>query len=142
MSFTDLFESGEHSRNLGHFASIVSIAAVDGVISPEEERMLKRFARKLDITETEYGQVLKNPKQFPISPPNSADRRLERMHDLFEMIYADHDIDDDERNLIERYAIGLGYTHDLASKLIKRSIEIYEGGLDLEDYRYLLNKKQ
>lgn len=142
MSFTDLFESGEHSRNLGHFASIVSIATVDGVISPEEERMLKRFARKLDITETEYAEVLKNPKQFPISPPNSADRRLERMHDLFEMIYADHDIDDDERILIERYAIGLGYTHDLASKLIKRSIEIYEGGLDLEDYRYLLNKKK
>jgi hypothetical protein len=114
---------------------------VDGVISNEEEKLLKRFARKLDITDTEYVQVLKNPKQFPLSPAHSADRRLERMHDLFEMIYADHDIDDDERNLIERYAIGLGYTHELASKLIKRSIEIYEGGLDLEDYRYLLNKK-
>ena len=29
----------------------------------------------------------------------------------------------------------------LAEKLIKRSIEIYSGGLDLEDYQYLLNKK-
>jgi uncharacterized tellurite resistance protein B-like protein len=141
MSFTDLFESGEHSRNLGHFASIVSIATVDGVISAEEDKMLKRFARKLDITESEYKEVLKNPKQFPINPPNSADKRLERMHDLFEMIYADHDIDEEERQLIERYAIGLGYTHEIASKLIKRSIQIYEGGLDLEDYRYLLNKE-
>jgi uncharacterized tellurite resistance protein B-like protein len=141
MSFTDLFESGEHSRNLGHFASIVSIASVDGELNSEEETMLKRFARKLDITESEYTEILKNPKKYPINPPNSADRRLERMHDLFEMIFADHDIDDDERHLVEKYAIGLGYTEQLAAKLIKRSIEIYQGGLDLEDYRYLLNKR-
>ena len=63
------------------------------------------------------------------------------MHDLFEMIFADHEIDDHERFLVEKYAIGLGYTAELASKLIKRSIEIYQGGLDMEDYRYLLNKK-
>ena len=57
------------------------------------------------------------------------------------MIFADHEIDDEERVLIERYAIGLGYTEELAATLIKRSIEIFNGGLDLEDYRYLLNKK-
>jgi uncharacterized tellurite resistance protein B-like protein len=141
MSFTDLFESGEHKRNLGHFASIASIAAVDGAINPDEETMLKRFARKLDINESEYTEVLKNPTKYPINPPNSADKRLERMHDLFEMIFADNEIEEDERMLVERYAIGLGYTEQLATKLIKRSIDIYNGGLDLEDYRYLLNKK-
>ncbi|QIE59768.1 TerB family tellurite resistance protein [Rasiella rasia] len=141
MSFTDLFESGEHKRNLGHFASIANMAAVDGELNAEEEKMLRRFARKLDIDESEYEVVLKNPSKYPINPPNDADRRLERMHDLFEMIFADHEIDDHERTLIERYAIGLGYTEELAQKLIKRSIEIYDGGLDMEDYRYLLNKK-
>ncbi|MAT90160.1 MAG: hypothetical protein CMC35_05665 [Flavobacteriaceae bacterium] len=141
MSFTDLFESGEHSRNLGHFASIANIASVDGALNAEEEKMLKRFARKLDIDESEYKEVLKNPENYPINPPNSSEKRLERMHDLFEMIFADHTIDDHERFLIERYAIGLGYSTEMAQKLIKRSIEIYQGGLDLEDYRYLLNKK-
>ncbi len=141
MSFTDLFESGEHSRNLGHFASIANIAAIDGAISVEEESMLKRFARKLNINEIEYKEVLKNPGAYPINPPNNAASRLERMHDLFEMIYADHHIDDEEHALIEKYAIGLGYTESLAQKLIGRSIQIYQGGLDLEDYRYLLNKK-
>jgi len=141
MSFTDLFESGHHSRNLGHFASIVNIAAVDGALSEVEESLLKRFARKLDIEESEYTEVLKNPSNYPINPPNSVDKRLERMLDLFKMVFADHDIDAEERNLIEKYAIGLGYTEELAGKLIKRSIEIFNGGLDLEDYRYLLNKK-
>ena len=100
MSFTDLFESGEHGRNLGHFASIANIASIDGAINPEEEKLLKRFAIKLNIEESEYIEVLKNPSKYPINPPNSADRRLERMHDLFEMIFADHEIDDHERFLI------------------------------------------
>ncbi len=141
MSFIDLFESGEHSRNLGHFASIANIASVHGEIGAEEEKMLKRFARKLDIEESVYLEVLKNPGKYPINPPNDAERRLERIHDLFQMIFVDHEIDDHERFLIERYAIGLGYDVATAQHLIKRSIEIYSGGLDLEDYRYLLNKK-
>jgi len=142
MSFTDLFESGEHSRNLGHFASIANIASVNGAINAEEEKLLKRFARKLDIEESEYADVLKNPGKYPINPPNDSERRLERIHDLFEMIFADHEIDDHERFLIEKYAIGLGYTAEIAQDLIKRSIAIYSGGLSLEDYRYLLNRKE
>ena len=141
MSFRDLFESGEHKRNLAHFASIVRMASVDGAVNKEEESKLKRFARKLDITEAEYVEVIKNPTNYPMNPPNSADKRLERMHDLFEMIYVDHDIDEDELNLVEKYAIGMGYTEELAAKLIKRSMKIYSGGLDFEDYRYLLNRK-
>ena len=54
MPFSDLFGSGEHLRNLSHFASIVNLAAVDGEIKPEEEVLLKRFAKKLDIHEHEY----------------------------------------------------------------------------------------
>jgi uncharacterized tellurite resistance protein B-like protein len=140
MSFTDLFKSGEHSRNLSHFASLVTLASIQGEIKETEAKLLKRFARKLDITEQEIEKVLKNPTKFPINPPNSVDERLERMHDLFKIVFADHEIDDEEHQFLEIYAIGLGYTEELAAKLIKRSVQIYMGGLDLEDYRYLLNK--
>jgi len=141
MSFTDLFESGEHKRNLGHFASIANMATIDGKINKEEEELLIRFAKKLDIHETEYIQILKNPAKFPINPHNSEEKRLERLYDLFKMIYVDHGIDEDEQQLVSKYAIGLGFTSDQAKKLIKRSIQIYEGGLDFDDYQYLLRKK-
>ena len=58
MSFSDLFGSGEHLRNFSHFAAIVNLAAVDGAINKAEENLLRRFARKLDITESEYKKVL------------------------------------------------------------------------------------
>jgi uncharacterized tellurite resistance protein B-like protein len=140
MSFTDLFESGEHSRNLGHFASLVTLAAVDGSINKREEELLKRFSRKLDVSDAEFKQIMKNPSDYPINPHNSAEKRLERVYDLFKIIFVDNEIEEEEQELIERYAIGLGFSEESATKIIKRSTKIFSGGLDFDDYRYLLNK--
>lgn len=141
MSFTDLFDSGEHRRNLGHFAAIANMATVDGELNAEEIKLLKRFAVKLDIDEQEYVDIVENAKRYPINPPNNSEKRLERLHDLFRMIFVDHTIDDHERFLIEKYAIGLGFSAEKAKSLIERSIQIFQGGVDFEDYVYLLNKK-
>lgn len=141
MSFLDLFGSGEHLRNLGHFAAIVNLAAIDGEINSKEEIQLQRFARKLDIDESEYKKVLQNPSAFPIQPPNTVERRLERLHDLFTIIYSDHDIDEEEAELLKKYAIGLGFSSETSDAIIKRSMNIFGGNLSFEDYHYLLNKE-
>lgn len=141
MSFSDLFGTGEHLRNLGHFASIVNLAAVDGEINKHEEEQLKRFAAKLDIEEEEYSKVLKNPTAFPIHPNNSVQGRLERLHDLFKIIFADHMIDEEEEDLLKKYAIGLGFSSDVSERIIERSIQIFSGQISFDDYYYLLNKE-
>lgn len=141
MSFSDLFGSGEHLRNLGHFASIVNLAAVDGEINDREDFQLRQFAQKLDIAEDEYEKVLKNPAAFPAYPTNSIERRLERLHDLFKIIFADNEVDDEEMWLLKKYAIGLGFSQDAAEGIIKRSVEIFRGQIEFEDYVYLLNKE-
>lgn len=141
MSFTDLFESGMHRRNLAHFAAMVNIAASDNYIDEGEMTLLKRMAQKLNITDEEFKKVLKDPSQYPVHPSLSADERLERMLDLFKIIFADFTIDDEERVLIEKYAIGLGYPEVKARELIEKSIKIFQGGLDLEDYKFLLEKR-
>ena len=142
MSFSDLFGSGEHLRNLSHFASIVNLAAIDGEINNEEEVLLKRFARKLDIRKDEYKRVIENPTAFPLTGSNNVERRLERLHDLFKIIFADHEIDEEETELIKRYAIGLGFSSQASEGVIERSIQIFSGQLSFEDYRYLLEKEK
>lgn len=141
MSFSDLFGTGEHLRNLGHFAAIVNLAAADGEINQREEEQLKRFAAKLDINEEEYTKVLKNPTAFPIHPNNSVEGRLERLHDLLKIIFADHEIDEEEEEMLRKYAIGLGFSENVAKGIIKRSIQIFSGQINFEDYVYLLNKE-
>lgn len=142
MSFSDLFGTGEHLRNLGHFAAIVNLAAADGEINEKEEAQLKRFAIKLDIGEDEYMKVLKNPHSFPIHPNNSVQGRLERLHDLFQIIFADHEIDKEEEDLLKKYAIGIGFSPEVSEGIIKRSIEIFSGQISFEDYMYLLHKDE
>ncbi|MEP2057787.1 TerB family tellurite resistance protein [Maribacter litoralis] len=138
MSFADLYTSGEHRRNLAHFAALATLASVDGEISTEEKKMLDRFATKLDITRSEYEEVFKKENKYPIDSTPDSEKRLERLFDLFRIVYSDHEIDDEERILIKKYAIGLGFTGDKADKVIERSVAIFSGKFDFEDYLYLL----
>lgn len=129
-------------RNLGHFSAIVHLAAVDGEINELEEVQLRRFATKLDISETEYLEVIKDPKAYPVHALNTYEHRLERLHDLFKIIFADHEIDEEEVHLIKKYALALGFTSKTAEPLINRSIQIFSGRIDFEDYKYLVERNK
>lgn len=141
MSFYELFKKGHQTRNIAHFASIASLALSDGKISDDEQVLLHSLATKLGVSKSEMAEILKNPDQYPIIPSNSAEERLERMHDLFDMIFTDHEIDVKELVLIKKYAIGLGYNSPNANELIKNSIEIYTGKISFNEYKYLIKNR-
>lgn len=138
MSFIDLYGNPEHRKNVAHFAALATLAASDGQIGEEEKAMLDSFARKLEISEKEYKEVMKPENKFPIEPPADSEKRLERLYDLFKIIFADHIIDDEEMILLKKYAIGLGFSGDNANKVIERSVAIFSGKIDFDDYLYLL----
>lgn len=138
MSFTDLYGNSEHRSNLAHFAALATLAASNGVVAAEEKKMLDRFAEKLGITAAEYKEVMKKENKYPIEPPSDAEKRLERLFDLFKIIFADHQIVEEEMVLLKKYAIGLGFSGEKADKLIERSVAIFTGRIDFDDYIYLL----
>ncbi|SIT06503.1 Tellurite resistance protein TerB [Zobellia uliginosa] len=138
MAIADLYTSSEHRRNLAHFAALATLANVDGEISSEEKSMLDRFASKLDITEAEYKEVMKSENKYPIDPPHNSERRLERLYDLFRIIFSDHHIDEEEMFLLKKYAIGLGFSGEQADKIIERSVAIFSGKIEFDDYLYLV----
>lgn len=141
MPILDLYIHGEKRRNLAHFAAIASLAAVDGEINKEEKKVIDRFAAKLNITEAEYKEVMKKENKYPIEAPYESEKRLERLFDLFKIIYADHDIDEEEFAMVKKYALALGYSSAKAEAIIRRSIELFRGNFDFEDYALLVNKK-
>lgn len=141
MSFSSLFESGESSRNKSHFATLVSLAQVSGM-QEEEMVVLKRFKSVLDISDSNFDEILKNPSAYPVNPPNTSEERIQWLHDLFKIVFADHRMDQAEYKLLRKYATALGYNDEDAEYLVERSIEIFNGHLNLDDYRYLLNKNR
>jgi len=47
MSFVDLYTSGEHRRNLAHFAAIATLAAIDGEVNPRRKNNAGSFCKKI-----------------------------------------------------------------------------------------------
>jgi uncharacterized tellurite resistance protein B-like protein len=142
MPILDLYNHSEQRRNLAHFAALASLAAVDGEVNPEEKAILDRFANKLNITEAEYREVMKKENKYPVEAPFEMEKRYERLFDFFRLIYSDHAIDQEEMALVRRYAIGVGFSADKADAIIARSVAIFSGRVDFDDYLYLMKQKK
>lgn len=140
MSILDLFESSEHRNNIAHFAAIVHIAVIDGIINEPEEQVIDSFASVLDITEQEYKDVMRNHTNYPLEPVNNTKKRLCILHDLFTIIYSGHEIDEPELKAIIMYAICLGYSIKKAEEIIEKSINIFSGKIDFLSYKYLIEQ--
>jgi uncharacterized tellurite resistance protein B-like protein len=133
MSISDIYETGEHQGNISHFAAISKLAAIDGPINADESKVLKKLAFKLGVSDQEVKSILKNPKKFPLIPPYSLEERIERLQDLCGIIFADHEIDQEERELIHKYAIGLGFTAERAKEEIKKGILAFADDIDADN---------
>ncbi|MEW7289186.1 TerB family tellurite resistance protein [Aquimarina sp. 2304DJ70-9] len=134
MSISDLFDSGFQKRNKDHFAAIVKVAMSDGVITDEEKAFLDRLARRLDISETDYKEILKDYQSHPINPPVSYDVRLERLFDLSRMVYADSIKGDEQVVLLEKLSIGLGFSSENAKYVVDKALNLVGKGIDVDAF--------
>ena len=140
MPILDLYEHGEQRKNLAHFATLATLAAVDGEVNEKEKAILDKFAFRLNISEAEYKEVMKKENKYPIETPHSSEKRLMRLFDFFRVVFADQVVEEEQMNLIEKYAIGLGYPAADAKALIKKSYDIFHGKIDFEAFQYLLDR--
>ncbi|HLS31129.1 MAG TPA: hypothetical protein VK021_09755 [Flavobacteriaceae bacterium] len=140
MSFSELYDAGSHLRNFSHFSSLVNLAAVDGEITQKEEVLLKRFAQKLNISESQYQEAMANPNKFPTNAPATNMERLERLYDILRLIFSDSEMSSKEEALLKKYAVALGFSSKDSQEVIDRSIKIMSGQLTFGDYLYLLRR--
>jgi uncharacterized tellurite resistance protein B-like protein len=138
MSINDLYSSNSANNNLAHFASIASLAAVDGVIDDEEMKLLVQFADRLQISDKQFKEVMKKENKYPITPQVSFKGRLERFYDLLRIVFTDGHIGEAEEHLLRKYAIGLGFSVAKSEEILQRSITIFTGKIDFEDYLSLI----
>jgi len=134
MSIADFFDSGFQKRNQDHFAAIVRVAMSDGIITENEQAFLDRLARKLDISDDDYKEILKNYQSHPVSPPGSYDRRLERLYDLARMVYADHELGERQIEMLERLCVGLGFSTANVHYVVDKALKLVHAGVDEENF--------
>ncbi|PJX27566.1 tellurite resistance TerB-like protein [Psychroflexus sp. S27] len=131
----ELYTSDSAKMRFYHFANLVSLAASDGQITELEENLLRRFKRKLSISDSDYEKIMKDPSGYSILSIGSKDQRLEYLYDLLKVIYVDGVMDEVEALLIKRYAIGLGYSEAHAAEILKKSIKLFSGAFSFDAYQ-------
>lgn len=109
----DLFDGDFKSRNRGHFAAIVRAAYSDGKISEQEQQFIDNLAIKLEISDEDYKEILKDPNKYPVNPPYLQDQRIERLYDLSRMVYLHHHLGPEQKQLLRRFIAALGFSGDL-----------------------------
>ena len=135
MSISDLYDSGFRKRNEDHFAAMVRIAMSDTIITEDEKKFLDRTARNLDISEEDYKSILKDYKSHKINPPITYDSRLERLFDLGRMVYADQELGDKQVVMLERLAVGLGFTVNNVKYVVDKALSLVSEGVDLDTFK-------
>jgi hypothetical protein len=140
MAISDLYSSGKHKQEIGHFASAVKIAKTDGIISEGEQKLLDRASKKLNINEIEYAAILKSPEKYPVNPPVNYNERIERLYRLTRMIFADEHVDKDQVILMQKIAIALQFTTDNVEKVCDEAIHLVMNNNDLDNFTDAIKK--
>jgi uncharacterized tellurite resistance protein B-like protein len=136
MSFSDLFDSEFKQRNKGHFSAIVRVALADGIVHPEEKNFLDKLASRLEISETEYEEILNDPLKYPINPPYLHVQRLERLYDLTRMVHVDHHLEDQQEVMLRKLAIALGFTPSNVNYIIAKALSLVDKKVDGDTFVY------
>lgn len=131
-TFTHLSESGEQSSSKGHFIQLVALAQVDGRISQEEDRMLRKMALKLSITEEEAAELISNPADYNFIPPASREERYERFIHYVQLMHADGVVHPLEIKLLNKLGQGLGFTQERMNEKLPIIVAHLRNGMNRE----------
>lgn len=134
MDFSQLYTPGFKNRNRAHFAAIVNLALADDHISQEEKAFIDRLAIYLEIEPDTVKKIIAAPEQYKTEPPVDKKSRLERLYDLSKMIFADHIADDNEKKLLEKMVIGLGFEAEKSKDIVEKALEMVAQGIDQDDF--------
>jgi len=140
MVISDLYPTGLHEKNLGHFSAIVALALRDNIIDENEYKLLKRLAKRLDISKSEFKLILRNPKKYPVIQPISYDERLEHLYDLTKMMFLDKNPTIDKKSIMDRIAIGLGFPVKNARVIVEAAIKFFLKEPDIDDFKAVIKK--
>jgi DnaJ-domain-containing protein 1 len=95
-----------------HFLRLYQMAICDDDFSAIELKMLYSFAEDRGITAKNLDELLLRPINSKSHFPESIEDKIEYLHDLSLMIWADGIVDDNERAALEKYIKMFGFLEE------------------------------
>jgi uncharacterized tellurite resistance protein B-like protein len=120
MSITDiidLFKLGKASAK-SHMRNLIEIAAADGGLGSEEQRLLEYAALRNNISREELKKIQANSSAIPFKVPASQKEKFYQLYDLVHMMSVDKNVHGEELRLCEIFAIQFGFRKETVREMI------------------------
>jgi uncharacterized tellurite resistance protein B-like protein len=121
MNFTDIlsmFRQGKGTAR-SHMKNLIEMAAVDGNFDTVENDLLKKIAKRNNISEGHLRDIHKNPHTVEFVLPADKKEKFNQFYDLVHMMSVDNSIHDEEMKLCNLFAVKFGYPRERAGEMIK-----------------------
>jgi uncharacterized tellurite resistance protein B-like protein len=125
----DLFKLGKASAK-SHMRNLIEIAASDGGMGVEEQRLLEFAAVRNNISKEQLKKIQANTTSVRFKVPGSQREKFSQLYDLVHMMAVDENIHAEELRLCEIFAIQFGYRKEVVREmieLIRQNIEKWAG---------------
>jgi uncharacterized tellurite resistance protein B-like protein len=124
MNFSDilsLFRQGKGTAR-SHMKNLIEMAAVDGNFDLVEYDLLRKIAKRNNITEAQLKAIHEKPTKVEFEVPDNKFEKFSQFYDLVHMMTIDQTIHDEEMKLCHLFAVKFGYSRNRSSDII-RSIQ-------------------
>lgn len=121
MNFSDilsLFNQGKGTAR-SHMKNLIEMAAIDGNFDSIEHDLLKKIAKRNNISEGHLKDIHKNPEKVEFILPSDKLEKFHQFYDLVHMMSVDKTIHDEEMKLCHLFAIKFGYPRERSGEVIK-----------------------
>ena len=121
MNFSDilsLFKQGKGTAR-SHMKNLIEMAAVDGNFDASEHDLLKKIAKRNNISEAHLKEIHKSPDSVKFQVPADKLEKFNQFYDLVHMMSIDNTIHDEEMKLCNLFAVKFGYPREKAGEVIK-----------------------
>lgn len=121
----DLFKIGKASAK-SHMRNLIEIAAADGGLGSEEQRLLEYAALRNNISTSELNDIQGDLSKVRFEVPRSEREKFYQLYDLVHMMSVDKNLHHEEVRLCEIFAIKFGYRKEVVREMvemIRQSIE-------------------
>jgi hypothetical protein len=131
----DHFKLGKATAK-SHMRNLIEIAAADGKVGSEEQRLLELAAQRNNISTLELKTIQANVSKVRFEVPRNEEVRFSQLYDLVHMMSVDQNIDGEELWLCEVFAIKFGYRKEIVREMIQviqQNIEKWNGPKETMD---------
>jgi uncharacterized tellurite resistance protein B-like protein len=123
------FKSGKASAR-SHMRNLIEIAAADGNLGFEEQRLLEHAALRNNITLEQLQEIKDNPSGPRFVVPSTNRDKFYQLYDLVHMMSVDKNVHSEEMRLCEIFALKFGYRKEVVREMIdmiRQNIEQWAG---------------